>query len=225
MRKICFSVLVLLIVCGSAMAGQTYTYPDIVKMLTDMERLSVLPVQGEACAQFSSYDRSSKYDEKTNSYIGWDANGDNGGMVREDSRGKWMADIQGPGCIWRIWSAKPGEGHVKIFLDGANEPAVDLPFKGYFNLENEPFSYPSLVHDAASGKNCYVPIPFNKSCQVIADSGWPDKGWGEFYHITYSKFPAGTTVPTFKRNLSTNDRMALSQADFTLRKRLGNSHD
>ena len=218
MRKICFGVMVLLIICGSAMAGQTYTYPDIVKMLSDMERLSILPVQGETCAQFSSYDLRSKYDEKTNSYINWDANGDNSGLLKDNGHGAGlMADIKGPGCIWRIWSAQPTDmGHVKIFLDGATEPTVDLPFSGYFNLENEPFTYPALVHDAASGKNCYVPIPFQKSCQVIAEADW-----GNYYHITYSKFPAGTTVPTFKRNLSTNDRMALSKADFTLRKRLG----
>ena len=29
-----------------------------------------------------------------------------------------MAEMEGPGCIWRIWSALAEQGHVKIYLDG-----------------------------------------------------------------------------------------------------------
>ena len=40
---------------------------------------------------------------------------------------------EGPGCIWRIWSATAEQGHVKIYLDGQAQPAVDLPFPGLFH--------------------------------------------------------------------------------------------
>ena len=43
--------------------------------------------------------------------------------------------MSGPGVIWRIWSAKPEQGHVSIYLDGSDTPAVDLPFAGYFDRQ------------------------------------------------------------------------------------------
>lgn len=42
-------------------AAEKLTYVDLVKHLTDMERIAVLPVPGETCAQASSYNRASKY--------------------------------------------------------------------------------------------------------------------------------------------------------------------
>ena len=184
------------------------TYPQLVQRLTDMERLALLPDEGEKCAQCSSYDRASKYDEKTGRYVAWDANGDGGGFIRREGEQIVMAEMDGPGCIWRTWSAEANAGHVRIFLDGAAEPAVDLPFKDYFSGKAEPFTRPALVHDASSGKNAYIPIPYQKSCKVVAD-----KGWGNYYHFTYSTFPKGTKVPTFKLPLSAEDNAALDAAE------------
>lgn len=214
MKKLWFVLLVSLVT--AATAGQKLTYVDLVNKLIDLEALSVLPVAGERCAQWSSYDRASIYNHQTGKYENWEANGDGGGIIREEDGKLVFAEIEGPGCIWRIWSAAPGDGHVRIYLDGAEEPSVDLPFKGYFNLENEPFVYPSLVHVTAAGHNCYVPIPFQKSCKITADDGW-----GSYYHFTYSLFPKGTIVPTFKRKLSVEEKSALARVDKFLTDSLG----
>ncbi len=211
-------IVALLLGCmaASSNAAQSLSYADLVRKLVDLEQLAVLPADGEKCAQWSSWDRASKYDETTGKYIRWDANGDNAGMIRSEGDSFVMAEMEGPGCIWRIWSAAPKEGHVRIYLDGNPEPVVDLPFAGYFDLQNEPFVYPSLVHDAASGKNCYVPIPYSKSCKIVAD-----KDWGAYYQFVYTTFPKGTKVPTFTRNLSGADRLELAKVDYYLRNRLG----
>jgi len=126
-------------------AAETLTYPDLVSRLTDMEHLAVLPPAGEKGALASSYDRKSKYDEATDSYIAWDANADGGDSIRKEGEGIVMAEIQGPGCIWRIWAAAAKEGHIKIYLDGAEASTVDLPFIGYFDRSHEPFTRPNLV--------------------------------------------------------------------------------
>jgi len=39
--------------CGQLIAGETLTYVDLVKRLTDLERLAVLPDPGERCARWS----------------------------------------------------------------------------------------------------------------------------------------------------------------------------
>ena len=53
------------------------------------------------------------------------------------------------------------EGHVKIYLDGAELPAVDLPWAGYFDRTHEPFTRPNLVYTASKRLNNYTPIPFD----------------------------------------------------------------
>jgi len=191
--------------------AQELTYKDLIKRLTDLEYLATLPAPGTTCQQWSSWDRASQYNADTGRYLKWDANGDGQGFIRKEGEQIVMAEMQGPGCIWRIWSAKPEGGHVKIYLDGAPEPAVDLPFMGYFNHQNAPFIGKALVHETARGQNCYVPIPYQKSCKIVAD-----KGWGNYYHFNYETFPKGTNVPTFSRQLSPQDAAALEAADRTL---------
>lgn len=191
--------------------AETLTYVDLAHRVTDLERLAVLPQDGENCGQWSSYDRASKYDATTGKYIHWEANADGTGFIRTEGDQQVLAEMNGPGVIWRIWSADPKEGHVRIFLDGASEPAVDLPFMGYFDHKNAPFTRPHLVHEVSKGWNCYVPIPYQKSCKIVADTNW-----GRYFHFTYGTFPAGTAVPTFKRDLTAEENAALDAADRTL---------
>ena len=213
MRKL-WMIVIGFVVCGSLpAAGEELTYIDLINRLTDLERLAALPAPGERCAQWSSYDRHSRYDETSCKYISWSANGDNAGFVRREDGKLVFAEMEGPGVIWRIWSAKAGEGHVKIYLDGADESApegwrIDLPFIGYFNRKNEPFTRSSLVHKVAHGLNCYVPIPYQKTCKITAE---PD--WGQYYHFTYTTYPKTTSLPTFKRDLSPAEAIALDRAN------------
>jgi hypothetical protein len=205
---------------GAAFASaETLTYPDLVHRLTDLEHLAVLPPPGEKTALASSYDRSSQYDAVNDKYLHWDANGDDYAVLRKEGDKSVLADIKGPGCIWRMWAAKTMAGHVKIYLDGASTPTIDLPYYGYFDGKNAPFTRPNLVYTTgdqklvngdpyAGGRNNYTPIPFQKSCKIVADPGY-----GAYFQYTYSTFPDGTVVPTFKLPLSAEDNAALDQAD------------
>ncbi|MEI6913998.1 MAG: glycoside hydrolase family 172 protein, partial [Armatimonadota bacterium] len=203
-----FTISALTLILASAAGAEKLTYSDLVMRLVDMEQLAVLPLRGETCQQASSYDRASKYDATTGKYVNWDANGDNAGVVREEDVKLVLAEIRGPGCITRMWSALADQGHVRIYLDGAKNPAVDLPFVSYFDGKTEPFNYPSLVHTVARGLNNYVPIPFQKSCKIVAD-----KGWGAYYQFTYRTFPVGTIIPTFFMKLSANDKELLAKVN------------
>jgi hypothetical protein len=189
-------------------ANPALTYVDLVQRLTDLEHLATLPVPGEKTAQFSSYDRASRYDETTGKYIHWDANGDNNGVIRKEDGKYVLAEMNGPGCLWRIWSAAPKQGHVRIYLDGDANPAVDLPFAEYFSGKQAPFTRPAIVHIVSQGCNNYTPIPFQKSCKIVAD-----ENWGAYYHFGYTTFPPGTQMPTFKRELSPAENAALDAAD------------
>ena len=195
-------------------AAEELTYIDLINRLTDLERLAILPAPGEKCAQWSSYDRGSRYDEANDKYINWDGNTDDYGKIRVEGDITVLAEMQGPGVIWRAWSAQARKGPVKIYLDGKAQPVVDLPFGDYFNAANPPFNYKSLSYQLLSrqnrggGRNLYVPIPYQKSCRITGEGDW-----GEFFHFTYTTYPKTTRLPTFKRNLSPAELEALERAN------------
>lgn len=192
-------------------SAQDLTYLDLIHRLTDLEQVAVLPAPGEKMSQWSSYDRKSSYNEATGKYVAWDANGDGDGIIRKEGGKLVFAEMEGPGCIWRMWSAMPKEGKVQVYLDGAAQPVVDLPFIGYFDRKNEPFTRSALVHTVARGWNNYTPIPYQKSCKIVADPGW-----GAYYQFVYQTFPKGTRVPTFKRELTPAESAAMDQANARL---------
>ncbi len=195
----------------------TYSYPELVGRMTNLEYLAELPTPGETAGEWTSRDRTSTYNPGTGSYVNWDANDDGNGFIRtEPDGGLVLAEMSGPGCIWRIWSAQVGAGHVKIFLDGSNTPAVDLAFQDYFNGTQAPFNYPALVYVVSGGFDSYVPIPYNVSCKIVAYGSW-----GRYYHFNYSTFAPGVTVPTFTRNLGAEEQGALAGVNDFFMRRLG----
>jgi hypothetical protein len=185
-------------------APQTLSYADLTEHLWNPELVALLPQPGEKGAEFSSYDRASRLNPETGHYENWGANEDQMGVLRMEGANSVFAEMKGPGCIWRIWSAAPGDGHVQVIIDG--KPAIDLPFKGYFDGKTAPFNRPNLVYTAARGENNYTPIPYQHSCKII---GLPN--WGGFYQVSYTTFPHGTKVPSF--SMSDVDNAALDEAN------------
>jgi hypothetical protein len=200
--------------------AETLTYPDLVHRLTDLQHLATLPPAGEKTALASSYDRKSQYDAATDKYINWDANDDGHGIVRDEGDTVVLADIKGAGCIYRLWSAAPAHGHLKIYLDGSSTPAIDDTFINYFDPDKGPFHYPHLVYirsgEGVPGSDNYMPISFAKSCKIVGDKAKPgneDSGWGQYFQATYTLFAPGTKVPSFKLPISAEDDAALKAAD------------
>jgi hypothetical protein len=193
------------------------SYADLVRRLGDLERLAEPPLPGERGGSASSYDRGSRYDPETDTYLDWGAEDDSAGIIRRE--GEWVVafEQQGPGVIWRVWSALPGAGRIQIFIDGAAEPVVDMPFRDFFerfNDEYQPLNFPSLAPTLSRGRNRFIPIPYRHSCVVRFG---PD--WGYFYHFTYSAFPDGTELPAFDGVFDTEASIALATADRELAER------
>lgn len=189
---------------GSARAAETLTYEDLVGRLYDMKRLATPPIKGVTSGSFASWDRGARYDEATGKYVHWWANADGTGFM---DRNGTMMKLEGPGVIWRIWSAKADKGTLEFYIDNDDIPAWVTPFGAMFRTK--PFTdLPELVHIKAKGNNFFVPIPFQKSIRIRGN-----KGWGMYYQITYTKFPEGTAVPSFTGKLSDADKAALKKAN------------
>ncbi len=195
-----------------ATAQQILTYPDLVHRMIDLEHLATLPPKGETVKQWASWDRGSQYDALAEKYVNWAANGDGNGLIRKEGDREVMAEMEGPGCLWRVWSALPEKGHVKIYLDGSDTPVIDMPFADWFDGKHAPFDYPLLSYRledlGCRGQNLYFPIPYRKSCKIVAEGGW-----GRYYHFNYTTFAKGTTVPVFTGQLSTEDAAALRRVN------------
>lgn len=242
MKRLITSLLIASAVAGTALAqGYTnasdkdvfYSYTDVVDMVTDMQQLALLPPNGEKGAAETSYDRSSKYDEETDTYIDWadyevsnfngsrpyTSNADGWGYISKvnDEKGEGIlaADIKGTGAIFRSWFATVGEGNIEIYIDGSEEPTICMPTKDFVDSSNASSPYyglDNMAYTIAEGKNNYVPITFNESCKIILRDGW-----GDYYQFSYRLFADGVTVePTTGASFTAEQKQALSDCNAIL---------
>ena len=134
------------------------------------------------CAQLSSYDREGGNDDGFSGKYSF---------VRKEGEIRVLFEEEGPGCIYRIWSANPPEAPIRFYFDGSDVPGLSFDnWKEMFVGERTPFVEPFSRH-FIGGWCCYVPIPFARSCRVEVE------GDVRFYQITWRKFSEGTDVMTY----------------------------
>jgi hypothetical protein len=116
-----------------------------------------------------------------------------------------MADVPGPGIIQHIWltfnearpnwlekggSANPAEIVLRIYWDGAAEPAVESPlgdfFAAGFGVRSEIKSLPVAV-EGGDGYNCFWPMPFGKRARLTVTNDGEKNVRSFYYHIDYLK--------------------------------------
>jgi hypothetical protein len=156
---------------------------------------------------FSSYDRTEgNNDVFSGTYS----------RPRAENGDSVLAELDGPGIIQRIWFAytsgeKPGlldhkHEHLKIFIDGQRQPALDVPLELIFSGAHRHFPRP-MVGEGSSGFVSYVPIAFQKGCKVVV------QGQGvRSYQINMLRLPADTHVSSFSEQLSPDVQTELDRA-------------
>ena len=125
-------LMALVLFCPEVGISQHVTYEELLGRLYDQEHVATVPGPGEATATFSSFDRASRFDATQEKYVSWGANGDGDGYIRMEGDEMVVFEDDGPGVIWRFWSALAKEGHIKIYIDGQNEPIINKPFRDFF---------------------------------------------------------------------------------------------
>lgn len=162
---------------------------------------------GTVMRSFSSYDRS-----------GGNNDGFSGqySKLRVEDGNSVIAEMQGPGCIYRIWfthsiGEQPGlldrKGeHIRIYLNGDQKPALDVPLENLFDGSLAHFPKP-IADNGIGGFYCYVPIPYRASCKVVIDGQAV-----RFYQINYATFPSADGVKDFQMTLDGVEQEALDKA-------------
>lgn len=186
---------------------------NLLARMTDLSRLAEIPSKAERSGTFSSYDRASYYDEKKQCYVDWGANEDGDGIIREENGESVVVELTGPGVIWRTWSAQPQAGNINFYFDGEATPSYSRPFKTFFEQITDdvsPAGFPSVMPKLSGGYNSFFPIPFEKSLKITFS-----KGWGKYYHFTYSTYGQDEVLPSFADMLSKDGLMAMAELDRT----------
>jgi hypothetical protein len=122
----------------------------------------------------------------------WDPSGANADGFRPE----WVKDsiytianLRGPGVVRRFYSARPA-GQLRIFVDDATTPLIDMPCARFFSGRQEPFLQP-LAGPMGGGFYSFFPIPYRKSLrmEVAAQSPESEESFGAYYQVTYQAFP------------------------------------
>jgi Protein of unknown function (DUF2961) len=186
------------------------TFASLVKELENVDALARFPDPPYRALRATSYNRESVAKDKP----GWFADSDGTAFIREETnsgRHEWVIqEQQGPGCITKIWTPyfyydlKEHVGpRVRIYLDGASEPLLDLPLIELVTQDDWRKEYGPKPPRAgkldipwiyggftARAGNLYLPIPFAKGCKVTLD------GKPFYYSVDSRSYPAGTQVRT-----------------------------
>jgi hypothetical protein len=119
-----------------------------------------------------------------------------------------LADIEGPGVVRHIWltfsearpnwleaggSAAPDEIVLRMYWDGAKEPAVEAPLGDFFGAgfgkRFELVSLPVQVEAGGDGYNCFWPMPFFKRGLITVTNEGAKNVRSFYYHIDYTEDP------------------------------------
>lgn len=81
-----------------------------------------------------------------------------------------LLDVDGPGVITRFWSANP-MGQLKVYIDGEEEPILDMPFEDYMGSSPLSFGKGLTYRDPGPDKIDYKPYGFTSYCLIPFENG------------------------------------------------------
>jgi len=167
----------------------------VIGLLVSAAAISDEPVPQIGYAAFASFDQLWLYSGKvkTGMFSSTDPKGGNMDMWSFHGRYRGepvLAKIEGPGCVYRIWSAL-ASGRLKVYLDGKTRPEINCGFKEYLKGKCE-----GLPGDFIAGHANYMPIPFAKSIVITA----PGFSFPAYYQVSFQTYDPSVRVQSFKKS-------------------------
>ncbi|HTE17941.1 MAG TPA: glycoside hydrolase family 172 protein [Armatimonadota bacterium] len=185
LSRLCLFALLAASMAGVASAGPRSGADAPVIGIEELYRLDLLPRfrQSARIGMVSSYDRSGGNDDGFSGKYSF---------VRKEGDTLVLADLKGPGVIYRVWTPTPTDDPIEFYFDGEAEPRIRMKFRQLFDGSQPPFVTP-VVGYGAGGFWSYLPLPYRTSCKVVLRA--PKT---QFYQINYATYPAGTALQTFQ---------------------------
>jgi hypothetical protein len=156
---------------------------DVTHFLQRLREVDHLPTLEESHTSLAS-----TWDRTGGNLDGWGFDGIDGNI-------NVLLDVDGPGCIHRMFTGRLGEdvagSRIQIFLDEEETPLFDLPVDRFFADSGGPFT-PPLV-SALSYHGVLMPIPFSEHVRVQLEAFDIEPRWGGYWQIAYTVY--GDDVP------------------------------
>lgn len=198
----CIAV-VILVAYGAPVGSQS---PDSKQVLgiEELIRLDLLPKMKEpvkvGCV--TSYDRTGGNDDGfTGKYS----------FIRKEPGGLVIADLKGPGIIYRIHMASPTNDFIEFYFDGESTPRIRRKIPELYDGTHSPFLAP-LVGTGVGGHYSYIPLTFQRSCKVVIKAEV-----FQFIQINYAQYPDNLVIPTFQDPPSADFLRQVEEAGNVLR--------
>ncbi|MBN2377394.1 MAG: DUF2961 domain-containing protein [Sedimentisphaerales bacterium] len=152
--------------------------------LEELYRLDRLPQfkSSVKVGSLSSYDRTGGNDDGFSGKYSF---------IRKEDDGLVIAELTGPGVIYRIWTPTPTEDMVEFYFDGEKEPRIRVKFRDIFTGKHPVFVRP-LVGYGAGGFYSYLPLSYKKSCKILMKTERL-----QFIQINYAEYAADTALSSF----------------------------
>jgi hypothetical protein len=89
-----------------------------------------------------------------------------------------ILNVKGPGAVRSIWQLFAQNLEIEVTVDGAEQPQVRIPANPFYGIMHDLKPYfinsagivtlpnPAPGMPGNPGYNCYMPIPFSKSCRI-----------------------------------------------------------
>jgi len=180
-----------IVVCGLLAACAKSSLPPAQALgqpligIEELTRLDLLPrlKQSVKVGLVSSYDRSGGNDDGFSGKYSF---------IRKEAGGLVLADLEGPGVIYRIHTPTPTGDVVEFIFDGETAPRISLKMTDLFEGTHAPFLAP-LVVSGAGGHISYVPLTYRRSCKILVKADT-----FQFYDINYATYPPDFDLPTYE---------------------------
>ena len=100
-----------------------------------------------------------------------------------------VADLQGPGVIYRIWTPTPTDDCVRVLLRRRRRRRASRSSSARCSRVRSRRSSRRWSGYGAGGFYCYVPLPYEKSCKIVARAERV-----QFYQINYARYPQDAPI-------------------------------
>ena len=184
---------------AALISNQITAQKSITPGIEELYRLDRLPMFKESIkvASVSSYDTTGGNNDGFDGTFSY---------IRKEVDGLVIADLEGPGVIYRIWTPTPTDDLMEFYFDGEKDPRIQVKFRELF-LGNHPGFEAPLVGYGAGGFYSYVPIPYKKSCRILIRADH-----FQFYQINYASYQENMGIESYSINPNNEMRSHYNQA-------------
>jgi hypothetical protein len=118
-----------------------------------------------------------------------------------------LADLEGPGCLTRIWTTGCEVDEWRLYVDGETTPRIRG--KKFDIFGGQPPVLTPLADQFSGAAHTYLPVPFAGRLRVAVHAPKIPPGTRPYYHIGYTRFGARTKVVSFPSSLTAQESAAV----------------